>query len=162
MGFLKIILITNMQLFTSQNVNWCTGVVWICGLLWCFYQLFRLSFWQHPFTAEDPLVSKWWNATFLQIWSDEKTNSSTSWMAWGWMSVLGKLFFKVVVTFIVVWWISWAKSSPFSSNPHIQNFMWEENISQYRFYNRFKLVTWFCHGCLVWKWHLVLHTSLHY
>ncbi len=44
-------------------------MVWItCGLLWCFYQLFGLSFWRHPFTAEDPLVSKWWNATFLQIW----------------------------------------------------------------------------------------------
>ncbi len=34
----------------------------------CFYQLFGLSFWRHPFTAEDPLVSKWCNATFLQIW----------------------------------------------------------------------------------------------
>ncbi len=41
-------------------------MVWIiCGLLWCFYQLFGLSFWWHPFTAEDPLVSKWWNATFI-------------------------------------------------------------------------------------------------
>ncbi len=60
---------TNMQLFTSQDINWWTGVVWItCGLLWCFYQLFGLSFWRHPFTTEDPLVSKWWNATFLQIW----------------------------------------------------------------------------------------------
>ncbi len=60
---------TNMQLLASQDVNWWTGVVWItCGLLWCFYQLFGLSFWRHPFTAEDPSVSKWWNATFLQIW----------------------------------------------------------------------------------------------
>ncbi len=39
-----------------------------CGLLGCFYQLFGLSFWRHPFTTEDPLVSKWCNATFLQIW----------------------------------------------------------------------------------------------
>ncbi len=31
------------------------GLEW-CGLLWCFYQLFGLSFWRHPFTAEDP----WW------------------------------------------------------------------------------------------------------
>ncbi len=32
---------TNMQLFTSQDINWWTGVWWItCGLLWCFYQLF--------------------------------------------------------------------------------------------------------------------------
>ncbi len=28
-----------------------------CGLLWCFYQLFGLSYWRHPFTAEHPLVS---------------------------------------------------------------------------------------------------------
>ncbi len=67
------------QRFTSQDVNWWTGDTWItCGLLWCFYQLFGLSFWRHPFTAEDPLVSKWCNATFLQICSDEETNSSTS------------------------------------------------------------------------------------
>ncbi len=44
----------------SQDINWCTGVVWItCVLLWCFYQLFGLSFWRHPFTAEHPLLSKW-------------------------------------------------------------------------------------------------------
>ncbi len=29
-------------------------------------QLFGLSFWWHPFTAEDPLVSKWRNDEFLQ------------------------------------------------------------------------------------------------
>ncbi len=65
--------LTNTQLFTSQYINWGTGVVWItCGLLWCFYQLFGLSFWRHPFTSEDPLVSKWCNAKFLQICSDDK------------------------------------------------------------------------------------------
>ncbi len=50
-------------------------------ILWCCYQLFGLSFWRHPFTAEDPLLSKWCCATFLWIWSDKETNSSTSWMA---------------------------------------------------------------------------------
>ncbi len=30
--------------------------------------LFGLTFWRHPFTAEHPLLSKWWNDTFLQIW----------------------------------------------------------------------------------------------
>ncbi len=76
---------TKMQLLSSQDVNWWTGVVWItCGLLWCFYQLFGLSFWRHPFTAEHPLLSKWWHAAFLQICSDEETNSSTSRFAWGW------------------------------------------------------------------------------
>ncbi len=71
--------------------------MWItCGLLWCFYQLFRVSFWRHPFTAEHPLVSKWCNATFLQICSEEETNSSTSWMTWAWV-----LFSNFV--FIFVW-----------------------------------------------------------
>ncbi len=59
--------------------------MWItCVLLWCFYQLFGLSFWRHPFTAEDPLVKNWYNATFLQNCSHEEKNSSPSWMAWGW------------------------------------------------------------------------------
>ncbi len=77
--------LTNIQFFASQDINWLPGVVWItCGLLWCFYQLFGLSFWRHPFTAEDPLVSNWHNATFLQICLDEETNSSTSCMIWEW------------------------------------------------------------------------------
>ncbi len=33
------------------------------------------SFWRHPFTAEDPSVSKWRNNTFPQNYSDEETNS---------------------------------------------------------------------------------------
>ncbi len=62
-------LVSYEQLYTSQLVNWCTGVVCItCELLWCFNQLFGLSFWRHPFTAEDTLLGKWWNATFLQNW----------------------------------------------------------------------------------------------
>ncbi len=47
--------LTNMQLLLYPDVNWWTWVVWItCGLLLCFYQLFGLSFWRHPFTAEHP------------------------------------------------------------------------------------------------------------
>ncbi len=35
-----------------------------------------ISFWRHPFTAEDPLLSKWCNAKFLQIcWDEEKASS---------------------------------------------------------------------------------------
>ncbi len=45
----------------------------------------ELSFCWHPFTAEHPLVSKWCNAKFIRICSDEETNSSTSWMAWEWV-----------------------------------------------------------------------------
>ncbi len=65
-----------------------------CGLLWCFYQLFGLS--RHPFTAEDPLVSKWYNGTFLQICSDKETN--TFWMACVW----AKSFFVVNYSFCFV------------------------------------------------------------
>ncbi len=54
------------------------GLEW-CGLLWCFYQLFGLSFWRHPFTAEHPLVNKWCNARFLQIYSDEETHLRLGW-----------------------------------------------------------------------------------
>ncbi len=51
------------------------------GSLWCFYKLFGLSFWRHPFTTEHPFMSKWCNAEFLQIFSNGETNSSTEWMA---------------------------------------------------------------------------------
>ncbi len=79
--------VKEIKLFSSKDINCWTGVMWItCGLLWCFYQLFGLSFWRHPFTAEDPLVSKWWKNKFLQICSDEETKSSTSWIAWGWVN----------------------------------------------------------------------------
>ncbi len=61
--------------FASQDVNWWTGVVWVTyGLLLCFYQLFGLSFWRHPFTAEDPLMSKWCNATLLNLHWWRKTH----------------------------------------------------------------------------------------
>ncbi len=62
-----------MMFFVLQTCSFCLlkmltdGLEW-CGLLWCFYQLFGLSFWRHPFTAEDLLVRHWCNATFLQIW----------------------------------------------------------------------------------------------
>ncbi len=48
-------------------------------LLRCFYQLFGLLFWRHPFTAHDPLVSKWCNAYFLQ----KQTYLHLSWMILG-------------------------------------------------------------------------------
>ncbi len=65
--------VTNMQLFSSQDIT--DGLEW-CVLLWCFYPLFGLSFWRHPFTAE-----LWWasDVTLHFSKSDEETNSSTSW-----------------------------------------------------------------------------------
>ncbi len=38
-----------------------------------------LSFWRHPFTAEDPLVSKLCNAKFLQNFSNEETHLHLGW-----------------------------------------------------------------------------------
>ncbi len=59
-AFTKVLMMDLFQLLSSKDVNWWTGVVWItCGLLWCFYQLFGLSFWRHPFTAEDLLLRPW-------------------------------------------------------------------------------------------------------
>ncbi len=40
-----------------------------------FYQLFGLSFWWHPFSTVDPLVSKECDAKFLQMCSNEVLNS---------------------------------------------------------------------------------------
>ncbi len=55
--------------------HWREALIWIMNSYFSlkhlndgFYQLFGLSFWRHPFTADDPLVSKWWNAKFIQIW----------------------------------------------------------------------------------------------
>ncbi len=47
------------------------GEVWITVM---FYQLFGLSFWRHPFTAEHPLVSKWSKTIFLKIYLHKETN----------------------------------------------------------------------------------------
>ncbi len=55
---------------------WIDGLQGVSWIIVMFYQLFGLSLWRHPFTTEDPLVSKWCNATFLQICSDEETNST--------------------------------------------------------------------------------------
>ncbi len=55
---------------TAFHFTRCCLMNW-SGWLWCFYyQLFGLSFWRHPFTAEHPLMSKSCNAAF-QICSDE-------------------------------------------------------------------------------------------
>ncbi len=40
------------------------------GLLWCCYQLFGLSFWRHPFTAEHPLVMQCCISPNLMILDD--------------------------------------------------------------------------------------------
>ncbi len=68
------------------------GVVWIT----CGYVLISCldSFWRHPFTADDPLVGKSCKAKFLQMFSNEETNSSICWMAWGWL----------IYQMFIFWW----------------------------------------------------------
>ncbi len=71
------LLIKNTQFFTSKNT--LVDGLELCELLVSYFDVsIRCldSFWWHPFTAEDPLVSKLCNAKFLQICSDEETNSS--------------------------------------------------------------------------------------
>ncbi len=71
-----------------------------------------MLFWRHPFTAEDPLVSKLRNAKFLQLFCStvKETNSSTSWMAWGWVHflqvfILGFILVFLIKILIVIWCI---------------------------------------------------------
>ncbi len=54
-----------------------------CVIVICFYQLYVLSFWWHPFTAEDPSNVVMYDImlNFSKSAKWKKTNSSTSWMA---------------------------------------------------------------------------------
>ncbi len=47
----------NTQLLASQDINYGLSGVDYLWIIVMFYQLFGLSFWRHPFTAEHPLVS---------------------------------------------------------------------------------------------------------
>ncbi len=48
---------SSFALHKTDGLEWCGLLVDYCDVF--FNQLFGLSFWRHPFTAEDPLVSKW-------------------------------------------------------------------------------------------------------
>ncbi len=86
------------------------GLEW-CGLLWCFISCLDLSFWRHPFTAEDP----WWASDITRSFSKsvliQDTNSSTI----GWpegtdilskFSFLGKYFFNRATEFKPFRWVN--------------------------------------------------------
>ncbi len=71
--------------------------LWII-VMWCLYKLFGLSFWRHPFTAEDPLVNKWCNAIFfVQISFNEEINPSACWIAIAWIIFLQIFVFGRIV-----------------------------------------------------------------
>ncbi len=67
----QLIMLDLFQLSSSKDINWWTGV----DYLWCFNQLFGLSFWRHPFTAEHSMLRQWCNASFLQICSHNLLNT---------------------------------------------------------------------------------------
>ncbi len=74
---------THKMCMISQDVNWWTGVVWInCGLLWCFYQLFGLSFWWHPFTVEHPNLFPWKNKHIIILEGLRVSKFSTHFYFW--------------------------------------------------------------------------------
>ncbi len=68
---------------SSKDINWWTGVVvdylWI---LWCFYQLFGLSFWRPPIHAEHPLLTS--DECYISPNLMKKQTHIQSWMVWGW------------------------------------------------------------------------------
>ncbi len=88
-------------LICSQTCSFSLHNTLIDGPEWCellvdYCELFGFSFWRHPFTAEDPLASKLYNAKILKICSDEETNLYTSWLVWWlinfWVNYSFKLF----------------------------------------------------------------------
>ncbi len=89
-------------------MNW-SGMDYLRIFVWiimdycdyCDVQMFEHLFWRHPFTAEYPLASKWCNAKFLQIYSDTKTNSLTSWMAWEWVHFHQTLIFVWTISLTI-------------------------------------------------------------
>ncbi len=82
-------------------------------------------------------VSQWYNVTFLQICPDEETNSSTSWMAWGWVH------YQQVVIF--GWTIPLSNSPGFALWPRVY-------ILRSR--NKLYLNQFYC------KWTRILRTSI--
>ncbi len=90
---------TNMQLLSSQEVNW---LEW-CGLLVDYCDVFISCLDSHSDGTHSLQMIYWWTSDGMLRFSksDEETNSSTSWTAWGWVKfqpivMLGELF--------LYWW----------------------------------------------------------
>ncbi len=65
---MKYLFLTHMQLFASQDISSCVDYFWIIVM-------FLSAVWTLILTApiaEGPTASKWCNAKFLQIYSNEK------------------------------------------------------------------------------------------
>ncbi len=66
----------------------------LSGLLWCFYQLFGLSFWRHPFTAEW-MVFYCTYGSILENWVRVCWVCDVSWKGNSWRWRAGKCINKV-------------------------------------------------------------------
>ncbi len=71
--------ITTNQCLKTLSACWVIDWLELCRLLVDYRDVFirygfGLSFWWHPFTADDPLVSKSCNAIYLHMCSNEETN----------------------------------------------------------------------------------------
>ncbi len=73
-------------------------------ILWCFYQLFGLSLWRHPFTPEEPLASKWregifspnmfrWRNKLISILDGLRVRTFSF---WGWLFLYFFFFFSLL------------------------------------------------------------------
>ncbi len=68
--------------FSFQNTL-IAGLSWITwGLLWCFYQLFRLSFWRHPFTAVNSM--HYWESDIIHDFSKSLLMKKQTHLHVGW------------------------------------------------------------------------------
>ncbi len=75
----------------------------LCGLLWCFICcLDSHSDGTHSLLRS--LVSKWCNAKFLQIYSEDETSSSASWMSVTKFSAKQFFLEESDMTYNQVWW----------------------------------------------------------
>ncbi len=75
---------TNMQLFTSHDINW--WMEW-CGLLVDYCEVFISCLDSYSDGTHSLQRIHWWPSHVMLHFSksDEETNSSTSWMAWWWV-----------------------------------------------------------------------------
>ncbi len=89
---------TSMPFFTSQDINWCTGVMWdnfnVLLAVWT-------AFWRHPSLKR----IYWWtsNATFLQICSNDETNWGVSKFSFYGELVFNMFLFKVLISLHRLW-----------------------------------------------------------
>ncbi len=88
--------LTKLQLFTSQDINWWTGVVWIIVMFLSAVLTLILTAPIHCRESTGEQVMQCQISPNLM-----KKNSSTSWMAWGWVHFQQIQIFRWFISLIV-------------------------------------------------------------